>query len=172
MLAATACPADVPNCSGLLDVNLTLVVELAIFLVTVYVLWRLIWRPIIEILEARDRRLGAGQRAAVDAERRYTDGLAEVQAILDRARTEARDALAVAHRSAATAAEQVRAAAQREARAITDAAVAEIRRESDAAVASLRGQAQALAVAAAGRLLGRELDEERFGTVAARAVRR
>lgn len=171
MIAATVCPSDVTPCAGLLDINLTFVVELVIFLVTVWALWRLVWRPIIGILEARDKRIDAGQQAAAEAERRYTDGLAEVQSTLERARIEARDALAGAHRAAADAAEQVRAEAQRQARDIADTAVTAIRRESDAAVASLRSQAQTLAVAAASRLLGQELDDKRYGRVAAEAVR-
>ena len=172
MIAATVCPSDVPNCSGLLDFNLTIVVELAIFLVMCWVLWRLIWRPVIEILERRDQRLAAGEQAAAEAERRYADGLAEVQATLDRARSEARDALAEAHRMAATAAEEVRAGAHAQAREISEAALAEIHSETEAAVGSLRSQAQALAVAAASRLLGTDLDEARYGKVAADAVRR
>jgi F-type H+-transporting ATPase subunit b len=171
VIAATVCPSDVTPCAGLLDINLTFVVELVIFLVTIYALWRLIWRPIIDILDSRDHRIDGGQRAAAEAERRYTDGLAEVQSTLERARAEARDDLADAHRAAAAAAEQVRASAQQQARGITDEALAEIRGESDAAVASLRSQAQTLAVAAAGRLLGQELDDKRYGRVAAEAVR-
>ena len=172
MIAATVCPSDVPNCAGLLDINLTFVVELVIFLVTVFVLWRLIWRPVIHILESRDARLAAGEQAAAEAERRYTQGLAEVQATLDSARAEARDALASAHRTASSAAEEVRVRAHDEARAITEASLAEIRTETDAAVQSLRSQAQALAVVAASRLLGTELDQTRYASVAADAVRR
>lgn len=172
MIAATVCPSDIPNCAGLLDINLTFVVELVIFLVTVFVLWRLIWRPVIHILERRDERLAAGEQAAAEAERRYTQGLAEVQATLDNARTEARDALAAAHRSAANGAETVRARAHDEARAITEAALAEIRTETEAAVKSLRTQAQTLAVVAASRLLGTDLDEAQYADVAAEAVRR
>lgn len=172
MIAATVCPSDVPNCAGLLDINLTFVVELVLFLVTVYILWRLIWRPVIVILESRDQRLEAGRQAAAEAERRYTEGLAEVQATLDGARTEARDALAAAHRSAAAGAEEVRAAAHLEARTITEQALAEIRAESEIAVASLRSQAQSLAVAAASRLLGRQLDEKHYAGIAAEAVGR
>ena len=170
MIAATVCPSDVPNCAGLLDVNLTLVVELAIFLVTVYILWRLIWRPIIETLEGRDRVLATGERAAAEAERRYTEGLVEVRATLDRARVEARDLVADAYRTAAAAAEQVRTAAHAQARTDTEAALAEIRAESEAAVSSLRAQARTLAVVAASRLLHTELEQERYAQLAARAV--
>ena len=170
MLAATVCPSDVPSCSGLLDINLTLVVELAIFLVMCYVLWRLVWRPIIDVLERRDQRLAAGQRAAAEAERRYNDGLAEVQATLDRARTEARDIVAEAYRGANARAEEVRAEAHAQARALADEALTQIRAESEAAVASLREQARGLAVLAASRLLRTDLDERRFATVAAKAI--
>lgn len=167
MIAATACPADVPQCSGLLDVNATLLVELGVFLLTAYTLWRLVWRPIIGILEKRDRVLATGAEAAAEAERRYNDGLAEVQSLLELARAEARDVLAETYRSANTAAEQVRGTAHTEARKITEAALEEIRRESDAAVASLRLQAHTLAVTAASRLLAVDLDEARFVKVAA-----
>jgi F-type H+-transporting ATPase subunit b len=170
VIAATVCPSDVPSCAGLLDINLTLVVELVIFLLTCYILWRLVWRPIIEVLERRDQQLAAGQHAAAEAARRYEEGLAEVQAILERARTEARDIVADAYRSANAAAEQARAAAHAQARAITGAALAEIRAEMDAAVASLRSQAETLAVIAASRLLHTDLDTKRFARVAAEAV--
>ena len=170
MIAATVCPSDVPNCAGLLDVNLTLVVELGIFLVTVYILWRLIWRPIIETLEGRDRVLAAGEQAAAEAERRYNEGLAEVRATLERARVEARDLVADSYRTAATAAEEVRSAAHAQARTATEAAIAEIRAESEAAVSSLRSEAHTLAVVAASRLLHTDLDQKRYAQLAARAV--
>ncbi|MHB8717300.1 MAG: F0F1 ATP synthase subunit B [Candidatus Dormibacteria bacterium] len=172
MIAATPCPADIPNCSGMLDFNLTLVFELGLFLVLSAVLWRLVWRPIVDVIEARDRRLAAGERAAAEAERRYRDGLAEVQRLLEGARRQAREALAQAHQAAAAAAADRRAAAQAEARRLVDEALAEVRREREMAVAGLRSQAQGLAVAAAARLLGGDLDEERSQKVAAEVVGR
>jgi F-type H+-transporting ATPase subunit b len=172
MIAATVCPPDVPNCTGLLDFNLTLVIQLVIFGVTALVLWKLVWKPIVDILEERDRRLAAGEQAARDAERIYEEGLAEVQTLLEQARVTARELLAEAYRSANEAAAKVRANAVAEARAITEAALNEIRAEREAAVAALRSQAQELAVLAASRLLHSELDVTRYAPLAAQAVRR
>ena len=172
MIAATTCPAETPNCSGMIDFNLTLVVELGLFLVLTVTLWWLVWRPIVELLESRDRRFAAGQRAAAEAERRYRDGVAEVQRVLDTARSEAREALTSEHQKAAAAAEARRAEAQAEARRLIDEALAEIRTEREAAVAGLRSQAQQLAVAAAQRLVGGGLDEKRSARAAAEVVGR
>lgn len=172
MLAATACPQDVPNCTGLLDFNATLVVQLVVFVLTATVLWMLIWRPIVEILEEREQRIAAGESAAAEAERRYSDGLSEVQTILERARAEAREILAEAHRTGSAAAEQTRADAHRQAQSLSEQALAEIRAERDVAVASLRAQAEQLAVLAASRLLDQRLDPRRSAQVASRAVSR
>jgi F-type H+-transporting ATPase subunit b len=170
MIAATVCPVDVPNCTGLLDFNLTLVIQVVIFGLTAAILWQLIWRPIVEILEKRDQRLAAGEYAGREAERLYEEGLAEVQTILEQARISARELLAEAYRSAGSAAEKVRAAAVAEARALTEAALTEIRGERDAAVASLRTRAVELAVLAASRLLHSDLDVQRYAPIAAQAV--
>ena len=171
-MIATTCPAETPNCSGMIDFNLTLVFELGLFLVLTTVLWWLVWKPIVELLESRQRRFAAGERAAAEAERRYHDGLAEVQHVLDGARSDARETLAQAHQSAAAAAEARRSEASAEAHRIIDEALAEVRTEREAAVAGLRTQARQLAVVAAQRVVGGGLDEERSAKVAAEAVGR
>jgi len=158
--------------SGILGFNATFIFQLVIFLSTAAVLWKFAWGPITAGLEARQRKIEQGLRAAAEAEQRLVAVQAEVQTLLEEARGQARDIVTRAHREATADAEEVRAASRREAEAQADRARADIVVERDRAMTELRSQVGALVVAAAGRVLGGSIDERAHGRLIDESLQR
>ncbi|MDQ6884440.1 MAG: ATP synthase F0 subunit B, partial [Candidatus Dormibacteraeota bacterium] len=74
--------------AGILTLNGTFVAQLIIFLVTLVVLYRFAWGPILKVLDERKRRIQEGIEAADRAQREREAAEAEYQSKLDEARRE------------------------------------------------------------------------------------
>jgi len=145
--------------AGIIDFNLTGLLALLIFLVTIALLWRLALGPISRIIEQRETKIEAGLAAAAEAERRLAEVQSDVNKLLDEARTQAREILARAHQEAALDADALRSRARREAEAIVTKARADIELERDRALQEVRAQLSALVVEAAAKVIGKSIDE-------------
>lgn len=133
-------------------------VSLVQFVLLYWLLRRFLWGPVTATLKQRADRIREGLDAADAAKREREQMRAEVERLLADARQEAK---AIADRTT-TAAEA--AAAEIRAQARADAEHARERAKADAeqlhrqALAELRGEVASLAVLAASRILGREVD--------------
>jgi F-type H+-transporting ATPase subunit b len=145
--------------AGILGANLTLVVQVIIFLVTAWVLWKLVWGRVVRTLEDRQKTIEGGLRAAEESEKRLAQVTDEVQRILDDARSQAREIITRAHQEATADADEVRNRGRRDAEAEAQKALADIAAERDRAVQELRAQVAAMVVEAAGRIIGQSIDE-------------
>jgi len=145
--------------AGLITFNVTLVLQIVIFVLVAAVLWRYAWGPLVRVLDKRAEKIEAGLRAAEESEKRLAQVTEEVQRILDEARGQAREILARAHKEATADAEEVRNRGRRDAEAELQKALADIGAERDRALQELRAQAAALIVEAAARILGESIDQ-------------
>lgn len=151
--------ANVVAEAGLITFNVTLLLQIVIFVLMAWVLWRLAWGPLVGILQKREERIESGLRAAEESEKRLAQVTDEVQRILDDAKAQAREIITRAHQEATADADEVRARGRRDAEAETQKALADIAAERDRALQELRGQTAALIVEAAGRIIGQSIDE-------------
>jgi F-type H+-transporting ATPase subunit b len=156
--------------AGILTLNATLVVQLVTFLLTLLVLYRVAWGPVLKALEARQKRiqegLEAAQKAQQDreaAERAYAERLAE-------ARQEAQRMLDQATRMGETLRQELEQKARQQANQIIEQARAEIDRERLKALQDLRRQVADLAVLAAGRVIGESLDGQKHRELIERTI--
>ncbi len=156
--------------AGILTLNATLVVQLVTFLLTLLVLYRVAWGPVLKALEARQKRiqegLEAAQKAQQDreaAERAYAERLAE-------ARQEAQRMLDQATRMGETLRQELEQKARQQANQIVEQARAEIDRERLKALQDLRRQVADLAVLAAGRVIGESLDGQKHRELIQRTI--
>jgi F-type H+-transporting ATPase subunit b len=131
------------------------------FVVLVVLLRLLLYRPILNLFEARRAKIEQGLQDANAAEVARANAEAERQRILDEARAEAQKLRAEANQQAELAAAKIRADAQAEAIKIKEDALAELSGERDKMLSELRGQIAALAIAAANKLIGESLDRKR-----------
>lgn len=146
---------------GLLDVNEGLMVwTIIIFLIVLFVLYKYAFPPILGAVEAREARI---EELLAAAERDRT----EAQQLLEEQRTRHEELRAQVQEMVAegrTAGERMReeiiAEARQEQQAMLERARREIDQESSRAFAELKAGAVDLAIAAASRLVEKDLDDE------------
>lgn len=145
--------------AGLITFNVTLLLQVVIFVLMAVFLWRYAWGPLVRVLEKREDRIEQGLRAAEESEKRLAQVQEEVQRTLDEARTQAREIITRAHQEATADADEVRNRGRRDAEAEAQKALADIQAERDRALQELRAQVAALVVEASSRVLGQMIDE-------------
>jgi F-type H+-transporting ATPase subunit b len=141
----------------LIDIDWTVFVQFALFLVLFWMANRLLFQPYLRLREQRRAGIeGAraeAERMTAQADAKLADYEKQLAVARDRANEEGRKVRleAAAHEREVT--DQARAAAQ----AATEEAQATMRRETEAARGQLLPQADALARAISSKLLGREV---------------
>jgi F-type H+-transporting ATPase subunit b len=160
----------IPLQAGLLTLNGTLVAELIIFLVTLGILYRLAWGPVLNALEARRKRIQEGVEATERAKQELEAAEREHQATLEEARREAQAILDRIAKQAEDLRKELEAKAREQAEALIVRARAEIQQERQKAVEDLRSQVADLAVMAASRIIGESLDAKKHRELIERAI--
>lgn len=139
--------------------NGTFFVELIIFLIVLFVMWRYILPPILTAMQERAdrvRRTAEERQEAMDklaaAEQRYSEALAGARAeageIRGEARTEGQRVLS-----------ELRGQAEQEANAIRERGAAELAWQRERAMRELQPHVNGLAAALAGRIVGADVPE-------------
>jgi F-type H+-transporting ATPase subunit b len=145
--------------SALLVRPFWILVSIANFVVLLYILRRVLWKPVLAMLEERARRIREGLDLAEASKRDREEMKAEVERLLTEAR---REAAAIAERTTAAAeaaALEIRTQGKAEADRIRERARADAEQLHRQSLAELRGEVASLAVLAASKVLGREVDE-------------
>lgn len=138
-----------------------LIVQILAFIILMTALTGWLYRPILNVLEQRKQRIAKGLEDARQAAIARENADAEARRILDEARGEAANVRREAVVQAEQAAKDIEAKAREDARAITANAQAAAVEERDRILSDLRGQVAAISIAAANKLVGDSLDEQR-----------
>jgi F-type H+-transporting ATPase subunit b len=123
-----------------------------------YLLQRFLWGPVTKALDARAQRIREGLDNAEAAKRERTQMQAEVERLLNEAR---REASAIAERTtqaAEAAAAEIRTQAKAEGDRLRERAKTDAEQLHQQALSQLRGEVASMAVLAASRILGKEVD--------------
>ena len=141
-----------------MNINATLIGQAISFAVFVWFCMKYVWPPIMAALEERKTKIADGLAAAERG--KHEQELAEQRAkdLLKEAKEEAAGILAQAQKRASEIVEEAKDTARTEGDRIVAAANAEIEQEVNRAKENLRGQVVSLAVAGAGKVIGKELD--------------
>jgi F-type H+-transporting ATPase subunit b len=145
-----------------LGINLGfLIFQILAFVIVLLTLQAWVYKPMLNMMEARKKKIADGivdarvaAEARADAEKEAARILADAEAQASRIVREATD-------RATVAAQDVRNAADAEAARAREAAMGEAEQERNRLLGDLRGQVAALAIAAAQKLVGASLDEQR-----------
>ena len=141
------------------DVNLVgLIFQVINFLLLLYLLNRWLFKPLLARMDERGEKIARGLEDAETAARDRELARAEREAAVSEARKEAADMLARANKIAEDTRKEILDQARSEAEKVTARAREEIVAEKDRAMAEIRGQVADLALAAAGKLVRREMD--------------
>ncbi|CAM3408700.1 F0F1 ATP synthase subunit B [Hydrogenibacillus schlegelii] len=137
----------------------TMLFTLATFLVLLYLLSRYALKPLLSVMEKREKRIH-DLIAGAEADRRAAEEkLREAEARLAEARSEAEAILARARHMAEKEAEALLAQANEESVRLREEARRAIEEERARAVAALRREVADLSVLIAGRILEQSVDE-------------
>ena len=128
------------------------------FLLLFFLLQRFLWGPIQKTLQARADRIREGLETAEAAKRERTQMTAEVERLLGEARREAAALSERAAQAAEAAAAQIRALAKVDSDRIRERAKTDADQLHEQALSQLRAEVASMAVLAAGRILGKEVD--------------
>jgi len=142
-----------------MNINLTLIGESITFFVFIWFCYKYIWPPMINALEERRKKIADGLAAAEHG--RHEQELAEERAkeILREAKDQAGEIISRAEKRSAEIVDEARDEARTEGERLLVAARAEIGQEVNRAKEELRGKVVSIAVAGAGKVLEREVDE-------------
>jgi F-type H+-transporting ATPase subunit b len=144
------------------QVNLfQVVIAAANFVVFLVLLYVFALKPVARMLEDRRSRIEQGLKDAEQARTDRENAEAERVASLAEARKEANDILSRAQKVAQESRETDIAATKQELERLRERAAEEIEAEKQRAITELRGEVADLALAAAGRVVGESMNDER-----------
>ncbi len=138
-----------------------LLVQVFNFLIIFLVLRAWVFGPIMGLLEKRRQTIAQGLKDAQTAAEARANAEKDAREILAKAQVEAAQKVKEATERAEAAGREVMARVEAEATKAREAALAEAALERERILGELRGQVAALSIAAAQKLVGESLDEQR-----------
>ncbi|HEY3426454.1 MAG TPA: F0F1 ATP synthase subunit B [Negativicutes bacterium] len=144
----------------MVEINATLIAQIINFLILVAILTKVAYKPLLKVLEDRKNAIAASIEAAESAKTAAEQLKREYQDQLIEARTQAQVIVEKAMKLAEQSKEEILEAAREENARLLKAAQEEIARERDRALAELRGEVVALSLAAATKIIGKNLDTD------------
>ena len=144
---------------GSLGFNLpALIAQLINFVLLLIIFRLLLYKPLLNMLDQRKKRIQEGIDASDEAKRRLADTEQETAKEIDKARQEGQALIVQAQQAADRLREEEKQRARSEAEQLIERAHSEIALERDAAIAELRREFAGLAVTAAERVIKKEID--------------
>ena len=147
---------------ALFQINLFWVIVSAVNFVVFFILiWTFAFKPVSKLLADRRDRIEQGLKDAEQARNDRENAEAERVKTLAEARKEANDILARAQRVAQETRDADIAATREELERMRERATSDIEAEKQRAITELRGEVADLAIAAASRVVGESLNDDR-----------
>lgn len=141
-----------------MNINFTLIVQMIVFALLVYSTMKWIWPVILAAMEDRRRKIAQGLAAAEKGEQALTEARGNADAIIREARERANHIIDQAQHRANEIVEEAKGTANTEGARLVAAAHQQIELDTSHARESLRREVAGIAVGAASKLLGREID--------------
>jgi len=140
------------------NINLTLIIQMIVFALLVWFTMSRIWPPLMRAVEERQKKIAQGLAAADRGEQELQKARTGADEILREARERARQIIDQAQHRANDIQEQARVTATQEGQRLVASAQQQIDLEATRARESLRREVGGMVVAAASKLLEREID--------------
>jgi F-type H+-transporting ATPase subunit b len=140
------------------NINLTLIIQMIVFLLLVFFTMSFIWPPLMRAVEERQKKIAQGLAAADRGEEALQKARESADVILREARERAGQIIDQAQHRANDIMEQARTGAQQEGQRLVASAQQQIGLETTRAREGLRREIGEIAIAAASKLLEREID--------------
>ena len=144
-----------------MNINLTLIVQMLVFATLVFAVMKWVWPVILGAMDERERRIAQGLAAAEEGEKELSQAREKADGIIREARERAGQIIDHAQHRANDLVEQARGTASTEGARLIAAAHQQIELDTTHARESLRREVAGIAVEAAAKLLGREIDAKK-----------
>lgn len=142
-----------------MNFNATLIGQMITFGLLVIFTMKYVWPPIMRAMQDRQKRIAEGLASAERGVREQELAMAKAAELLKEAKQQAAEIVSQAQRRANEIVEQAKDDARGEGQRQLAAAQAEIEQETNRAREQLRKEVAGIAVAGAGRVLKKEIDE-------------
>jgi F-type H+-transporting ATPase subunit b len=140
------------------NINLTLIVQMLVFIVLVWFTMKFVWPMILGPMEERSKKIAQGLAAADRGEQALAHAREQADAIVREARERATQIIDQAQHRATELVEEAKGIATTDAQRIKAQAEQQVVLETSRAREHLRREVAQIAVAAASKLLEREID--------------
>lgn len=141
-----------------MNINATLIAQTIMFALFVWFCMKYVWPPIMAALDARNKRIADGLAAAERGKNELALASRRSAEMLREAKEKVSEIIAQGDKRASEIVEEAKEQARVEGERIVAAAKAEIEQEVFRAREQLRTQVTSVALAGAGKILGREID--------------
>jgi len=143
------------------NINLTLIVQMLVFATLVFAVMKWVWPVILGAMDERERKIAQGLAAAEKGEQELAAARGKADEIVREARERANQIIDHAQHRANDLVEQAKGTASSEGARLIAAAQQQIELDTTRARESLRREVAGIAVGAAAKLLGREIDAKK-----------
>jgi F-type H+-transporting ATPase subunit b len=143
------------------NINLTLIVQMLVFATLVFAVMKWVWPVILGAMDERERRIAQGLAAAEEGEKELSQAREKADGIIREARERAGQIIDHAQHRANDLVDQAKGTASTEGARLIAAAHQQIELDTTHARESLRREVAGIAVEAAAKLLGREIDAKK-----------
>jgi F-type H+-transporting ATPase subunit b len=141
-----------------MNLNATLIIQAIVFFILAGVTMKFIWPPLIAAIDDRRRKIAEGLASAEKGEKSLMEAKSSAADILKEARVQASKIVEQANRRSNELVDEARGVAVAEGQRLVAEARQNVALESTRAREQLRKEVATIAVAGAGKLLGREID--------------
>jgi len=140
------------------NINLTLVIQMVVFALLIWFTMKVIWPPILGLMEERSKKIALGLAAAEKGQQDFAQANERAEAAIREARDRANEIIDHAQRRANELVEQAKSQAVLEGDRLAAAARTQIELATSKAREELRREVGRLVVQSASQVLGREID--------------
>jgi len=148
-----------------MNINLTLILQMVAFAVFVWFCMKFVWPPIVNALAERKTKIAEGLAAAERGHKEQELGARRATERIKEAKSKAAEIVGQAQKRATEIIDEAKQDAREEGARLVHAAQAEIDQDVNRAREELREKVAVLAVAAAEKILEKEIDPAAHGTI-------
>lgn len=142
-----------------MNINLTMIVQALFFVVFVWFSKKYVWTPLIGALDERKTQIADGLAAAEKGQAAEEEARKEAEQVIAEAKTQAAQIIANAEKRGGAVIEEAKETATSEKERIKAAGQADLEQDVHSAREALRTQVSSIAVAAASKIVDKEIDE-------------
>ena len=143
-----------------MNITVTLIAQMAAFVLLIWFVNKVLWGPLNALLADRQKRIADGLAAADKGKHDLELSEKKAKEFLHEAKGKAAEIIAQSEKRASEIVDEAKANAQVEGERLLTAARAEVTQEFNRAKEDLRAQVADIAISGAEKILGREVDRQ------------